>query len=227
MSNAEQELPLETTAYLALKAAILTLEVRPGARVNQNDWADRLGISRTPVKEALKRLTLEGLVTAETGRDWRVYTLSLDDVRRLYELREGVETMVARLAAGNMNAEAEDRVNKILARMAAAVEREDRAEFRAADTDFHSLMLELADNPYLTEASIRASEKLTRLRRGNLSLPGRIMITLEENRRIARAMVEKDAEAAAEAQRDHLRASAATIMRLLEELVVPLVGPRF
>ncbi len=218
---------LESRAYRALKQAVLEARLKPGQRISQNEWAARLGISRTPVREALKRLSLEGLAIAESARDWRVYTLGLDDVRRLYEAREGAECMIARLAAERMSEQAGRQAAAILARMEKAAGRDDRSAFREADVDLHRLLERLADNAMLAQASRAASDRLARLRRGGLSLPGRIEGALEENRLIVEALRSRDPDAAERAQRRHLRASAAALTSLLEELVVPLVGPRF
>jgi DNA-binding GntR family transcriptional regulator len=218
---------LEERAYREIKEAIMTVRAKPGEKLDQSEWAERLGISRTPVREALKRLTLEGFVTSDTQREWRVYTLSVEDVRQLYELREAVECYVARAAAARMTPEAQARLQRIIAAMDEAVAADDRRSFRRADLEFHDLLLELAGNPHLARVSAAAHEKLRRFRRDDVSLPGRIAGTLQENRRIAEALAARDPAAAEAAQRDHLRASAATLLNLLEHLLVPLMGPRF
>ena len=218
---------LEERVYQTLKKAIFDLELKPGAKISQNEWAERLAISRTPVREALKRLSTEGFVTLDSSREWRVYELDLEAVRKLYELKEGVEGMMARLAAVRMTEERQGELEAIILRMADAVAADDRLAFRREDNRLHAEIETLADNPYLTASSIKANEMLARLRREKLSLPGRMARSFEENRCIVEALMARDPDAAERAQHAHLKASAETFIMVLEELVVPLVGTHF
>lgn len=227
MKQEMDEDSLEERAYQAVKKAIIDLELKPGTKISQNEWAERLAISRTPVREALKRLFIEGFVTLDASREWRVYELDLDAVRKLYELKEGIEGMMARLAAVRMTGEKTAELEAVIARMAVAVAADDKPAFRREDSKLHAVIEALADNPYLAAASARANEMLARLRREKLSLPGRIARSLEENRRIVEALAARDPDAAERAQHAHLKASAETFIMVLEELVVPLVGPHF
>src|SRR5690606_27242041 len=85
-------------AYARLRSEIIDWQLEPGTPLSEIETAERLGVSRTPVREALARLTAEGLVSS-VGRTARVAPLSLELVIELYELREALETHAARLAA--------------------------------------------------------------------------------------------------------------------------------
>lgn len=217
---------LEDQAYNAIKDAIKTLKVRPGEKISYTEWADQLKISRTPVRDALKRLEQEGLVIRETGRQWHVYTLTLQDVYKLHELREGVDTYIARLAALNLTEAQAKRIRELLKDMDAAQARDDRHAFREADTEFHRIMEAASQNPYMVKVSLNISDLLARLR-PRFSIEGRIKNTYRENVKIAQALFEHDPAAAAQAQLEHIHASRDNLVKLIEQWIIPLVGEEF
>src|SRR5919202_3586825 len=102
-------------AYERIRGYVLGGEVPPGARLGQVELAERFGISRTPVREALRRLTGEGLVDFHSNRGFRVADLGLDAVLRRMEVRSLVEPGIARLAAERRKVEDLDRLGEIIA----------------------------------------------------------------------------------------------------------------
>ena len=136
-------------AYAAIRERILSGALPRGGRVHQEDLAALLGISRTPVREALRRLAAEGLVEMRTNRGARVADLDRPGMRAAYEARLVIEPSAARLAAGR-------RPPEPLARMRDAVARQRRAgggvrgRF-AASRDFHVALVAAAGNPFLDQ----------------------------------------------------------------------------
>jgi DNA-binding GntR family transcriptional regulator len=132
-------------AYAAIRERILSGALPRGARLHQEDLAAALGVSRTPVREALGRLAAEGLVEMRTNRGARVADLDRTGLRAAYEARLVVEPGAARLAATRRPAES-------LARMAEAVARQRRSAgtpaFEAV-RDFHLALVSAAANPFL------------------------------------------------------------------------------
>jgi DNA-binding GntR family transcriptional regulator len=219
--------PLEDRIYRDIKESIKSLKLRPGQKISYTDWADKHDTSRTPVRDALKRLELEGLVVRENGRVWRVYTLTLEDVVKIHDAREGIEGSIARLAARNLTDAQATRLRELVAQMEQACLVQDRESFRRADREFHAIMNTAADNKYLLEAYESMDTLLARLRGQNISIEGRIARTYRENARIAEALIAHDEDAAECAQRDHLRASRDNLMTILEQMIVPYVGNQF
>ncbi|MCA3748787.1 MAG: GntR family transcriptional regulator [Rubrobacter sp.] len=140
-------------AYRRIRDLVLSGELAPGARLGQVELAERFGISRTPVREALRRLAGEGLVDQISNRGFRVADLGLDAVLRRLEVRALLEPGIARLAAARRN-------ERDVAEMRAAIEREERAgsgiEAHDASRDFHLALARATGN----EELVRVLESL-------------------------------------------------------------------
>ena len=135
--------------YLAIRDRIMDGTLRRGARIHQEDLADELGVSRTPVREALRRLAAEGLVEMRTNRGARVADVGQDDMQAAYEARLVIEPGAARLAA----LQAQDGA---LVRMRAALSAQRRAipsvrRSFEANREFHLALVEASGNPFLLQ----------------------------------------------------------------------------
>ena len=140
---------MSDAAYERLKEAIVSGELAPGEKIRDSEVAQRLGLSRTPVREALTRLADTGLVEAKPGVYTRITTLNRHDVaatlvvlRSLDEL--AVRTGVPRLTNGDI-----DRMRHANEQFAQAVDQHDISGSFAADDAFHGVMVDAADNPVL------------------------------------------------------------------------------
>jgi len=140
---------LRETAYGALKARIIGLDLHPGQRLVERDIAAELGVSRVPLREALHQLESEGLVVLVPRRGALVAPFTRADVEHLFEVRESVEVLAFRLAALK-------RSDADLERMAAAVDaardalaRRDDAATAAANAGFHAAVVQACGNPLL------------------------------------------------------------------------------
>ena len=133
-------------AYERIRAMVVSGEIPPGARLGQVELAEQLGISRTPVREALRRLTGEGLAEFVPNRGFRAASPSLDDVLRRLEVRSLLEPGIARLAAAR-------RSHGDLIRMQEAIGLEQaaatRIEAHDASRDFHIVLASATGNPEL------------------------------------------------------------------------------
>ena len=133
-------------AYERIRSMVIEGEIPPGARLGQVELAEQLGISRTPVREALRRLTGEGLAEFVPNRGFRAASPGIDDVLRRLEVRSLVEPGIARLAA-------ERRTHDDLVRLQETIEREAAATTRIAahdaSRDFHLMLAGATGNPEL------------------------------------------------------------------------------
>jgi len=136
-------------AYAAIRERILAGTLPRGARVHQEDLAVELGVSRTPVREALRRLAAEGLVEMHTNRGARVADLDRAGMRAAYEARLVIEPGAARLAAMRRPLEALSRMRGALVRQRAATASV-HAAFEA-NRDFHLALVAAAGNPFLDQ----------------------------------------------------------------------------
>ncbi len=136
-------------ATQTLRNAILNGRLRDGARLRQTDLADRLGISRTPIREALVRLENEGLVELLPGGGLRVKLLHPEAALELYDLREVLDGLAARLAAARATAPTRARLERALGRMAQCLERRDANQWFPAHVAFHDEIFRAAGNARL------------------------------------------------------------------------------
>lgn len=138
---------LASDVFAKLRHAIATGELRPNERLIEADLADRLKVSRTPVREALHRLAADGLVVSR-GRSWTVYEQSPDEVRWMYECRASLESEAARLAVERAPAEELDEIAGLSQPEAGA---DPVKELLRLNDPFHEAIIEASGNPVLRE----------------------------------------------------------------------------
>ena len=142
----------DTAAYGELKARILDGRFGPGDRLIQEHIAESLGLSRTPVVLALKRLEAEHLVRSEKDRGFSVSELTTDDLIAIYTVREGLEPIAARQVAYTADAELVERLRGLFAALAPPIPRDAWPDYLEADREFHRLIVAECSNRYLTQA---------------------------------------------------------------------------
>jgi DNA-binding GntR family transcriptional regulator len=193
-------------AYDQLRALILAGDLEPGSRLAQADLAERLGVSRTPVREALRRLAGEGLVEFHANRGFWTADIGLDAVLRRLEVRAILEPGIARLAARR-------RTDEDLAALAAAIEREaaapDAAAAHDASRDFHVLLARATGNAELerTLDALWIVEVGRRLMSRRDATHDWRTLDVEEHREVLEAVRERDAERAGDLMRRHVGAA--------------------
>jgi DNA-binding GntR family transcriptional regulator len=213
--------------YERLKDDIESLRLRPGAKLSEVRLGEELGASRTPVREAIRRLAGEGLVDFAPGEVARVAAISLGGVRALFEFRMLLEP---RAAASVATAGAAD--GRVLAPFRGLLERLEEFDesFRALDAaaraasfqefydlseEFDQAVIAACRNPYLARTIRDLRGQTVRLRHISHSGPRRMLTSLEEHRAMLKAIAQGDAEAAEAACRHHL---AQTLQALVDSL---------
>ena len=217
---------LQEKAHSELRNAILTLEVRPGESLSEKEWADRLGMSRTPVRDALRQLEYEGLVVIENQRGWSALSLSLDDIRHIFDIKISLESMIARRAAERISDDQSVQLKQVLEGMVCATEAHDIDAWDVADQSFHRLIYEASGNKRVQQIINGLNDQFHRVRAGHLALQGRMDISLTEHTIIAEAIFAGDGETAEKIVRAHLQNLLRSILNVLESMVLPLAGPR-
>lgn len=194
-------------AYAALRSEIVGWRIEPGTSLAEVELAERLGVSRTPVREALARLMADGLVAPVGGRGLVVSPFSLAEVELLYELRIALETQASRLAAARRDAAVFEQLADEFAHIADMLGGEG-----AGRTDYYSLVerfdLAIDDavgNRYLVAELRGMRAHVARARRITSRSDERLSAAAAEHLAIVRAIVEGDGELAAAATFVHLR----------------------
>jgi GntR family transcriptional regulator, rspAB operon transcriptional repressor len=191
--------------YVALREAIVSAELEPGRRLSENELADALGVSRTPVREALGRLRDERLVAIVPQLGTFVTLISTDAVADAAFVREALECSAIRLAT-------EQATERDLEELQANLAAQDRAEassdteaFDRLDEALHRTLCELSGREIVWSLSRRANGHLDRVRRLSLPEPGYLGEMVSEHRAVVAAVAKHDADGAEAALRHHLR----------------------
>ncbi|MBK1783644.1 GntR family transcriptional regulator [Prauserella cavernicola] len=189
-----------------LREMILDGKLPPGERLNEVHLSQALGISRGPLREAINRLAVEGLVEAVTHRGVYVRSFSARELSDFYELRVALETHAARLAARYAPQERIDELSHMLDETEQAMGN-DAAGAYPASPDFHARLSRLAANPPLLQSLTEVGRKIQLARARSAHQPQRARVALDEHRAITAALSARDGEHAAALLEAHLTSS--------------------
>ncbi len=205
---------LSQRVHAVLLEAILGLGFRPGERLRKAEICTALGVSRSPVSEALARLAAESLVQIVPQAGSFVSRLSLPEIREGAFLREAIELAAVEQVAARVTEEELVLLRRNLRLQEACLADADRAGFHALDAELHGLILSFTGHRRAAQMAATAWLHVDRARRLLLPRPGRAAEALAEHHAILAAFEARDAEAARAATRHHLR----QLLLLLEEL---------
>lgn len=202
-------------AYERLIAEIRTGQLKPGDRLTETDLATRLGISRTPVREAIRALEADGLVDHQPRAGARIRKLDYAEVTELYEMRVVLEGTAARFAARAAYDSELAELEEITADMAAALD--DPERLYHANRHFHSVLLNAARNRFLIRSVEAVQKTLLILGRSTLEEADRARGAISEHRAILSALRAHDGDAAEAAMRTHIEAAHKARLRQLRQ----------
>ncbi len=212
---ARDEQGLTQQVYLQVKRAIITCEIKPGDRLVEARWTERLKVSRTPLREALNRLALEDLVVWRWNAGYQVAPLSIKTFRHLCEVRRLLEPQCARLAARHAS---EVECEKIERGAYLHLDRRDIGEYTAyceANYAFHSLIAIASGNPVLAQAVERALNRHQQPSYLGLGRKPNVQEGAEEHAALARAITSGRASKAEALMREHVGKGEERIIRAL------------
>jgi DNA-binding GntR family transcriptional regulator len=196
-----QPLSLSQRAYEAIKRKIVTLELAPGSVIDETALQEELGLGRTPIREALKRLSLEKLVTILPRRGMFVTEIGIADLTRLYEVRIELEALAARLAARRGRPEHWQRMAAALSQIPTEP---DHDVLIAIDEGCHQIMYQAADNAFLADMLNSLYALSLRLWYFALADIGDMHDTVMEHQIILEALQAGDEERAAALLSEHI-----------------------
>ncbi len=201
-----------------MRQRIISGELAPGVSLSEVALAESFGVSRTPVREALKQLQTEGLVEIRPRVGTFVTTPSRRELVELFEMKELLEGAAARLLALRGRVPELDRLEQNLVEADAAVAKDDRTRYAELVQEFHDLLIAGADNAKL-EAHYRTLMNqlaYARLVTTSLSQPGRALQSDREHHRVLEPILAKDGDTAERLMREHVRASRRALMAGLD-----------
>ena len=196
---------LRNQVYDILKKRIILREIEPGKKINEEELAESLGVSRTPIRETLVRLEHEGIVRIIPRRGAFVVSQSNKEVIDLLQVREVLEGLVVRLATENMERDLFDHLRRCLKEISSTDERDDRLlKYTPADVQFHALLLEACNNPLLKSMMETVNSHLQMVRLRTVALPGRPEQTVREHYEILEAIEQGNPILAEKSMRKHV-----------------------
>jgi len=203
--------------YEDLRAAIVSLALKPGARIDKTEICDRLHVSRQPLAEAIARLAEERLVDVEPQKGTFIARIRLSDVAEAAFVRRALETAMVATIAPAIEETTLARLDRILGYQAAAVKAKDTEEFYVLDVRFHTMLFDRLAMRRVAEVVETSRAQLERTRRLLLPTPGRNQSTLREHRAIFAALQLRDPVKAARAMGEHLDEVMAELKRFAAE----------
>lgn len=201
-----EQLSYSEQAYRHIKKKIVSLSLEPGSVINERALQEDLGFGRTPIREALQRLSLEKLVTILPRRGMFVADIGITDLSKLFEMRVVLESLAARLAARRGRPDHWQRMAAVLEQ----VPDPDQSDFNEAlitiDQSCHEIIYEAADNPFLSDTLTTHYALSLRLWYYFLEEIGDMRGAIMEHQQILEALMVRDSEEAARLMVEHIQA---------------------
>ena len=190
-----------------LERMVLAGELVAGEKLNEPVLAERLGVSRGPVREALRALAETGLVRLEKNRGVFVREISVAEADEIYELRAALDQMAGRKLAQTLQPAQLEELRAVVKRMQDAAIRDDREGYHVANLRFHDALVEFAGNAKLLQMYRRLVNELSLFRRHTLAEPLRLRKSTIEHQKILALIAAGDAEGAGARLHEHAMAS--------------------
>ena len=210
--------PLREVVCESLREAIRNGVLKPGERIMEIQLAEELGVSRTPVREAIRKLELEGYVVMMPRRGTYVANMSIRDINEIFEIRTALESLSNGLAAEHITDEELEHLQRLLVIIGGYIKDGNIEKIVETDIEFHDLMYHAARNQRLVGIISNLRDQLTRFRTLSMSYPGRLEATLDEHRTIVEAIANGDRKAASKAAEQHMENSEKTLLKAMDEM---------
>ncbi len=212
----DEYLPLRDVVFNTLRQGILTGELKPGERLMEIHLANRLGVSRTPIREAIRKLELEGLVTMVPRRGAEVSSISKEDVQDVLEVRRTLDTLAVGLACVRMTDEDKKRLREANTAFESATKTKDATTIAQADVVFHDIILLATGNKRLVQMVNNLAEQIYRYRLEYVKDSRNHRQLIEEHEKICDYIEHGDREGAEQAIQNHIDNQETNIISQLE-----------
>jgi DNA-binding GntR family transcriptional regulator len=209
---------LRERVYEVLRDDILSGHLGPGAELSEVALAERLGVSRGPIREALSLLCAQGLVTMQPRRGAYVSVLTRQEFLEAYQVREALEALAARLASGRLQDDDIAALEALHEEMCRAVRDRAVQRFFDANQRFHLSLVALSGNGRLIEMHDQLVQRMGRYMARSLSLRGNLERSIGEHEEIIEALRSRDAERAATAVSVHIQVPQMSIEQIPDEV---------
>lgn len=216
-TNMDEFLPLRDVVFNTLRQGILTGELKPGERLMEIHLANKLGVSRTPIREAIRKLELEGLVTMIPRRGAEVAQITEKSLKDVMEVRRALDALSVELACDRINDEELAALGKACESFEKAVSTGDPKKIAQADVEFHNIIVKAAGNTRLVQLINNLSEQMYRYRFEYIKDVSTHEQLIAEHRILFDCIRNKDKTTAAKTAKLHIDNQENAIMRQLHK----------
>lgn len=216
LNSNEEFLPLRDVVFNTLRQAILTGELKPGERLMEIHLADKLGVSRTPIREAIRKLELEGLVTMIPRRGAEVAQITEKNLKDVLEVRRALDALCAELACDRINQEEKQQLKEACTAFEEATKTKNAKIIAQADVALHDIIVEATGNQRLIQLIHNLSEQMYRYRFEYIKDESQHAMLVKEHRIIYESIINNDKDTAAKAAKLHIDNQEASILRQIQ-----------
>jgi len=196
---------LSKKVYRILKKEIIKGSFKPGEKVLEGKIADQMGISRTPVREAIRVLAAEGFVILSPNQGVVVRSVSAENIREVLQIHSVLEGLAARLSCEVINEEDLKELENCVNKMEKLANKKDSSTYSEVDLKFHELIVNICRNKRLVQMRKNISDQAQRYRISSLSIPRRLKESLKEHQKILEAFKTKDPKKADSTSQKHIQ----------------------
>lgn len=209
--------PLREVVSETMREAIVNGTLKPGERLMEIQLAEELGVSRTPVREAIRKLELEGFVVMIPRRGTYVAGLSIKDINEVFEIRTALDVLAAGLAAERITEEELEQMERLMVEIGEHIDKGDMDAIITLDSEFHDILYKASRNDRLVGIINNLREQFTRFRSISIAYPGRLKNTLEEHRQLVEAIAQRNSDTAQQLAREHMENAEQTLLLEMNE----------
>lgn len=209
--------PLREVVSETMREAIVNGTLKPGERLMEIQLAEELGVSRTPVREAIRKLELEGFVVMIPRRGTYVAGLSIKDINEVFEIRTALDVLAAGLAAERITEEELEQMERLMVEIGEHIDKGDMEAIITLDSEFHDILYKASRNDRLVGIINNLREQFTRFRSISIAYPGRLKNTLEEHRQLVEAIAQRNSDVAQQLAREHMENAEQTLLMEMNE----------
>lgn len=195
---------LSKKVYRILKERIIKGDLAQGSRLFEAEIAKQLGVSRTPVREAIRELAANGFVEMSPNQGVVISNISIEDIQEVLQLRSVLEGLAAKLVATKITKEKIKELENFNKNMEKFISKDDILNFIKESEKFHGLILNICGNNRLIRIRKNLDEQIYRYRSISLNIPGRLKHALEEHKKITEALKQGDLLKAEELSKMHI-----------------------
>jgi len=208
---------LSKKVYLKLKKEIIKGSFKPGDKILEGRIAEHMGISRTPVREAIRELAAEGFVTLSPNQGVVVRSVSAENIREVLQIHSVLEGLAARLSCEVINEEGLKELENYVNKMEKLANKKDLSAYSEVDLKFHEFIVNTCRNKRLIQMRKNISDQAQRYRISSLSIPRRLKESLKEHQKILEAFKTKDPKKVDSASQKHIQNALKNILNNVAE----------